>query len=99
MVPESWKSSSTHCEGAQHPVPGQALGNPQLIVDVGVEALHGPDCVLLHLAVQRVLLLHVLGSDSRGTRDTPDSNATAARLSPAAARLDQQMITKYETKA
>lgn len=62
--------SSTHCKGAQHPVPGQTLGNPKPVVDVCVEALHGPHSVLLQLAVQRVLLLHVLETDSRGTRDT-----------------------------
>lgn len=61
------RHSSAHREGAQHPVPGQTPGNMKPVVDVGVEALHGPHRVLLQLAVQRALLLHVLRlSDSRG---------------------------------
>lgn len=63
-------STRTHCESAQHPVPGQSLGNMKSVVDVGVELLHGPHCVLLQHCVQRVLLLDVLRMDSRGSRDT-----------------------------
>lgn len=78
--------SSTHWKGAQHPVPRQTHGNPEPIVDVGVEALHGPHRVLLQLAVQRVLLLHALDSDSRATSDTRDSKASTAHVSPASAQ-------------
>ena len=73
MVIGPWElhhTAATHREDAQHPVPGQTLGNPEAVVDVGVEALHGPHGVLLQLAVQGVLLLHALETDSRGTTGT-----------------------------
>lgn len=60
------RHSSAHREGAQHPVPGQTPGNMKPVVDVGVEALHGPHRVLLQLAVQRALLLHVLQLRQQG---------------------------------
>lgn len=56
----------THSEHSEDPVFGEAFGLLELLINVAVKALHPPHRLLLQLAVQGVLLLHVLGGERGG---------------------------------
>jgi len=58
----------THSKHSENPVLWEAIGFPKLLINVAVEVLHSPNCLILQLAVEGVLLLHVLrgGEQSEG---------------------------------
>lgn len=45
------------------------MGCPELLINVAVEVLHPPNGLILQLAVQGVLLLHVLGVGKQQRED------------------------------
>lgn len=51
----------TDREGGKDPVSGEALGLPELVVDVPVEVVHAPHRVFLEHHIEGALLLHELG--------------------------------------
>lgn len=58
----------TYSKHSENPVFGEAIGFSELLINVAVEVLHPPNCLIFQLAVQGVLLLHVLrgGEQSKG---------------------------------
>lgn len=62
-------SRCTYSKHGENPVFGEAMGCPELLINVAVEVLHPPNGLILQLAVQGVLLLHVLGVGKQQRED------------------------------
>lgn len=58
----------THSKHSENPVLWEAIGFPKLLINVAIEVLHLPNCLILQLAVEGVLLLHVLQGGEQSER-------------------------------
>lgn len=61
---------STYSKHSENPVFGEPFGLSELLINVAVEMLHPPNGLVFQLAVQGVLLLHVLrGGETQQRED------------------------------